>query len=73
MLSNPMDENNSDSEPKISKKQRKMLRWLKVADLKSKVSRPDLVEFWDITSPDPMFLVHLKSVKNSVPVPRHWC
>ena len=50
-----------------------MLRWLKVADLKSKVSRPDLVEFWDITSPDPMFLVHLKSVKNSVPVPRHWC
>ena len=33
------------------------MRWLKVAELKQKVKRPDLVEFWDITSPDPMFLI----------------
>ncbi|CAD8104747.1 unnamed protein product [Paramecium primaurelia] len=59
-------------EAKLSKKQRKQLRWLKVAELKQKVKRPDLVEFWDITSPDPMFLIQLKSVRNSVTVPRHW-
>ncbi|CAD8123770.1 unnamed protein product [Paramecium sonneborni] len=59
-------------EAKLSKKQRKQLRWLKVAELKQKVKRPDLVEFWDITSPDPNFLIQLKSVRNSVTVPRHW-
>ena len=49
-----------------------MLRWLKVAHLKAIASRPDLVEAWDITSYDPLFLVYLKSVKNTVQVPRHW-
>lgn len=48
-------------EKRISKKERKQLRWLKVSQLKALVKRPDLVEFWDITSPDPLFLVHLKS------------
>lgn len=28
---------------------------------------------WDVTAPDPLLLVHLKSYKNTVPVPRHWC
>lgn len=28
---------------------------------------------WDITSYDPLFLVFLKSYKNTVQVPRHWC
>jgi splicing factor 3B subunit 2 len=36
------------------------------------VRRPDLVEFWDITSTDPLFLVHLKSIRNTVSIPRHW-
>lgn len=49
------------------------MRWLKVAQLKALVKRPDLVEAWDITAPDPLLLVYLKSLKNAVPVPRHWC
>ncbi|KAJ6385804.1 hypothetical protein OIU77_028888 [Salix suchowensis] len=36
-------------------------------------SRPDVVEVWDATSADPKLLVFLKSYKNTVPVPRHWC
>ncbi|EAR88113.1 PSP family protein (macronuclear) [Tetrahymena thermophila SB210] len=58
---------------KLSRKQRKQQRWLQVAQLKALVKRPDLVEAWDITAPDPRTLVFLKSLKNTVPVPRHWC
>ncbi len=50
----------------------KKMRWLKVAQLKALVKRPDLVEAWDITAPDPIFLCDLKTVKNTIPVPRHW-
>lgn len=35
-------------------------------------ARPEVVEVWDITAPDPPLLVFLKSYKNTVPVPRHW-
>jgi splicing factor 3B subunit 2 len=45
---------------------------LRVAQLKAIVKRPDLVEAWDITAMDPLFLAELKTIKNSVPVPRHW-
>ena len=38
-----------------------------------KVRRPDMVEAWDTTAKDPLFLMELKQVRNSVPVPRHWC
>lgn len=34
--------------------------------------RPDLVEPWDITANDPIFLLELKQTRNSVPVPPHW-
>ncbi|XP_015767694.1 PREDICTED: splicing factor 3B subunit 2-like [Acropora digitifera] len=27
----------------------------------------------DVTAQDPKFLVFLKSCRNTVPVPRHWC
>ena len=27
----------------------------------------------DVTAKDPGLLVHLKSIRNTVPVPRHWC
>lgn len=60
------------SEKALSKKQKKLLNRMKVFDLKMKVKRPDLVEAWDITSRDPLFLMTLKMVRNSVPVPRHW-
>jgi splicing factor 3B subunit 2 len=48
------------------------MRWLKVAQLKALVKRPDLVEAWDITATDPLFLLELKSLRNTVAVPRHW-
>ena len=46
---------------------------LSVAELKQLVNRPDVVEMHDVTARDPKLLVHLKSTRNSVPVPRHWC
>lgn len=59
-------------EKKISKmKLRKMSR-MSIAELKQKVTRPELVELHDVTAKDPIFLLTLKSTKNSVAVPRHW-
>jgi splicing factor 3B subunit 2 len=57
----------------MSKKQRKLLARMKVFDLKMRVRRPDMVEAWDVTASDPNFLMDMKMVRNSVPVPRHWC
>lgn len=31
------------------------------------------VQIWDATAADPKLLVYLKSYRNTVPVPRHWC
>ena len=59
--------------PSLSKKKKKQLKRMQVAQLKVLVKRPDLVEAWDVTAPDPLFLIQLKSYKNTVPVPRHWC
>ena len=44
-----------------------------MAELKQLVTRPDVVEMHDVTAKDPGLLVHLKSIRNTVPVPRHWC
>lgn len=60
------------AEVKMTKKQRKQLAQMKIFDLKMQVKRPDLVEAWDVTSKDPLFLLDCKQVRNSVPVPRHW-
>jgi len=59
-------------EQKMSKKQRKLMMRMKVFDLKMKVRRPDMVESWDVTSKDPLFLMEMKMIRNGVPVPRHW-
>lgn len=56
----------------MSKKQRKQMARMKIFDLKMNVRRPDLVEAWDATAKDPLFLMEMKMVRNSVPVPRHW-
>lgn len=45
---------------------------LSIADLKKIAPRPDLVDWVDITSPDPALLVQLKAVRRTVPVPIHW-
>lgn len=43
-----------------------------VAELKRRVDRPDLVEAHDVAATDPDFLLELKAVPNTVPIPRHW-
>jgi len=56
----------------LSKRKRKLLSRLSVAQLKQLVKRPDVVEVHDVTATDPRLLVYLKSYRNTVPVPRHW-
>lgn len=46
---------------------------MSVAELKQLVSRPDVVEMYDVTARDPKLLVQLKAHRNTVQVPRHWC
>jgi len=65
------DEENEDRKPMSKRKLREMIR-PDVASLKNRVRRPDLVEAHDITATDPDFLIHLKGIPGTVPVPRHW-
>ena len=67
------DENTLAEGQKLSKRKKKLITRLNVAELKQLVSRPDVVEAHDVTSSDPRLLVYLKSYRHSVPVPRHWC
>jgi splicing factor 3B subunit 2 len=57
----------------LSKKKKKLLSRLSVAELKQLVQRPDVVEAHDVTAADPRLLVYIKAYRNTVPVPRHWC
>ena len=70
--SSTMAEDNNEAQT-LSKRKKKLLTRLSVAELKQLVHRPDVVEAHDVTSLDPRLLVTLKSYRNSVPVPRHWC
>lgn len=45
---------------KVSRKKLKELERMKVSELKQVVRRPDVVEAWDVTAKDPLFLVWLK-------------
>jgi splicing factor 3B subunit 2 len=65
------DEDVATEEPISNRKLRELVR-PSIAQLKQKVKRPDLVEAHDVTAADPEFLVYLKSVPGTVPVPRHW-
>lgn len=65
------DEEETD-EPKISKKKRKELNKLSVAELKAMVQKPEIVEWTDTSASDPRLLIHLKAHRNVVPVPTHW-
>lgn len=56
----------------LSKRKQKKLQRLTVAELKQLVSKPEVVEWTDVTSDDPRLLVHLRCVRNSVPIPPHW-
>ena len=63
------DGEGGEGKKSMSKKQRKMLSRLKIAELKQLCERPDVVEVWDVTSPDPQLLVFLK-VRASMLCPR---
>ncbi|RWS29300.1 splicing factor 3B subunit 2-like protein [Leptotrombidium deliense] len=67
------EEDKKDGEQKLSKRKLKQLTRMTVADLKQRVTHPELVEMHDVTAKDPILLLHLKATRNSVPVPRHWC
>lgn len=66
-------EGEDGDEKSASRKLRKKMKRLSVAELKQLVAFPDVVEAHDVTSADPRLLVFLKSYRNTVPVPRHWC
>jgi len=67
------DENEDDSSTsRLSRRQRKKLLYSDLALLKREVLRPDVVEAHDVNAYDPKLLVYLKSLRNTVPVPRHW-
>ncbi|RZC66703.1 hypothetical protein C5167_010399 [Papaver somniferum] len=64
---------NQNEKGGVSNKKKKLQRRMKIAELKQLCARPDVVEVWDATAADPKLLVFLKSYRNTVPVPRHWC
>lgn len=69
------EEDDSDEEEDVknlSKKKRRLASRMSVAELKTLVKRPDVVDVWDTTSTDPRLLVYLKAYRNTVTVPRHW-
>jgi splicing factor 3B subunit 2 len=55
-----------------SNKQRKQARRAMIAEYKKRAARPEVVELHDLDSRDPELLIHLKSYRNTVAVPRHW-
>ncbi|KAF9556170.1 DUF382-domain-containing protein [Agrocybe pediades] len=66
-------EGDSDAEEKpLSKKKARKMARLTVAELKQLVKKPEVVEWTDVTAADPRLLLHLKSYRNTVPIPIHW-
>ncbi|EAQ83847.1 hypothetical protein CHGG_10251 [Chaetomium globosum CBS 148.51] len=61
-----------DAQQKMSKKKRKKLNKLSIAELKALVRNPEVVEWHDVSSSDPRLLVQIKAQRNIVPVPGHW-
>ncbi|KAI0181551.1 DUF382-domain-containing protein [Hypoxylon sp. FL1284] len=68
----PDEDDEKNTQPKLSKKKRKMLNKLSIAELKALVRKPEVVEWHDTSSTDPRLLVQIKAQRNVVPVPSHW-
>jgi splicing factor 3B subunit 2 len=66
------DEEEESGSTKMSKKKLKKLNKLSIAELKSLVANPEVVEWHDVSSSDPRLLVQIKAQRNIVPVPTHW-
>lgn len=62
----------AEKAPKLSKKKRKEMNKLSVAELKAMAHKPEIVDWTDTDAPDPRLLVHIKAHRNIVPVPSHW-
>jgi len=60
------------AQPEASKRKQKKANRLSVAELKRLVKRPDVVDWVDVSALDPRLLVHLKSYRNTIPIPPHW-
>ncbi|KAJ3063350.1 Splicing factor 3B subunit 2, partial [Podochytrium sp. JEL0797] len=73
---NEQEEDEDEDEDPLAKaaslKKKKLEARLSIAELKQTVTKPDVVEWVDVTANDPKLLVHLKSYRNTVPVPIHW-
>uniref|UniRef100_A0A3Q7FR37 PSP proline-rich domain-containing protein n=1 Tax=Solanum lycopersicum TaxID=4081 RepID=A0A3Q7FR37_SOLLC len=67
------DSDSEEEEEDAQQKEKGLQRRMKIAELKQISMKPDVVEVWDATAADPKLLVFLKSYRNTVPVPRHWC
>jgi splicing factor 3B subunit 2 len=68
----PDEEEEATGQTKLSKKKRKKLNKLSIAELKALVKNPEVVEWQDTSSSDPRLLVQIKAQRNIVPVPGHW-
>jgi splicing factor 3B subunit 2 len=63
---------NNSEKTSLSRRKLKKLLQMSLATLKEYSRRPELVEWEDVTARDPKFLINLKCIRNSVPVPKHW-
>lgn len=54
MIEDDADKIKEGGKVELSKKQKKRMKRMQVAQLKVLVKRPDLVEAWDVTAPDPL-------------------
>lgn len=68
----PDEDDEAAAETRLSKKKRKNLNKLSIAELKALVANPEVVEWHDVSSSDPRLLVQIKAQRNIVPVPNHW-
>ena len=65
-------ETKSENGQQLSNRKRKLITRMTVAQLKQIVAHPEFVDVHDVNASNPRLLIHLKSYRNSVPVPRHW-
>lgn len=72
IVSDDDDRYEDDKTPTMSKRKLRQMIRPSISELKSRVQRPDLVEAHDVTAADPDFLIALKSVPQTTPVPFHW-
>lgn len=66
------EDEEEETQKRISKKARKAATKLSIAELKAIVRKPEVVDWTDTSAQDPKLLVNIKSARNVVPVPNHW-